>query len=217
MKSIPLLLIIGLTFALTADAQNHRKHTKEAVDPCDCHDPKGTRHYRYAAKHETDFDKYPKSDVDITSVTIFKWQKHYSKLTKVITEKSRTMARLKSTPEDTLYILKGWLYFVKDEGAGSDPDCDYHIEIGLKKPSGQRAVVEITKNNCALQKKVADYLIALGYHWKNRAIELAKGIRCTVVGLGFYDGAHPPSQHGRATTAGSSWELHPVKSLEFEE
>jgi hypothetical protein len=211
------LLVIALSLALPVSAQRQGKHAKEIVDPCDCHDPKGTRHYRYAPKHETDFDKYPKSGAAIASTTLFKWQKNYSKQTKLITEKSRTMARVKGTPEDTLYTLKGWLYFVKDEGAGSDPDCDYHIEIGLKKPSGQRAVVEITKDNCALQKKVADYLIALGHQWKNRKIELTKGIPCMVVGLGFYDGAHPPSQHGRATTAGSSWELHPVKSLEFEE
>ena len=216
MKTV-LLFVIALALAISANAQNRGKHAKEVVDPCGCHDPKGTRHYRYAAKHEADFDTYPNSHAAITSTTIFKWQKHYSNQTKVITEKARTMSRVKATPEDTLYTLKGWLYFVKDEGAGSDPDCDYHIEIGLKKPSGQRAVVEITKDNCALQKKVADYLTALGHQWKNRKIELTRGIPCTVVGLGFYDGAHPPSQHGRATTAGSSWELHPVKNLEFDE
>jgi hypothetical protein len=211
-----LILLTILTLALSADAQKHSKNAEKALDPCDCRDPKGTRHYRYAAKHETDFAKHPKSEAEISSTTIYKWQKRYSKQTKVITEKARTMARQKNTPEDTLYTLKGWLYFVKDEGSGSDPDCDYHIEIGLKKSSGRRAVVEITKDNCALQKKVADHLTAIGYHWKSRRIELAKGIPCTVVGLGFYDGAHQPSQHGRATTAGSSWELHPVRSLDFE-
>jgi len=48
------------------------------------------------------------------------------------------------------------------------------------------------------------------------SIDLSTGIPCTVVGLGFYDGFHGPDQHGRIKTHGSAWELHPVKSLQFE-
>jgi hypothetical protein len=46
--------------------------------------------------------------------------------------------------------------------------------------------------------------------------QFTKGIPCTIVGIGFYDAAHKPKHHGGIYTHKTSWELHPVKSIKFE-
>ena len=46
---------------------------------------------------------------------------------------------------------------MRHEAGGSDPDCDYHIEIGPKDPAMPRAIVEVTKDSCELQKRIFEY------------------------------------------------------------
>src|SRR5436309_6241019 len=99
-----LVIIVGLIFislAATVLAEE---------DPCDCK-PK-RRQYRSGAKHETNYDKYPSGNRSITSEDIISWQETYRHATKKITPHTPDRPRVKNTPEDTLYTLKGWMYFV---------------------------------------------------------------------------------------------------------
>jgi hypothetical protein len=186
-----------LTGLLTAAAQ---------VNPCGCTPNVGkTRPYRLDAKWETKYDSYPVFADTITSFTVRSWESSYKK--NVATKVIWNTKRVKKTPEDTLYVLKGWMWYVKQE-----VDCDMHIEIGPKQKSGKRTVVEVTKDNCKLQEAILQRMQTEGYKLKT---EFKQGLPCVVVGLGFYDGQHPLKANSRKVESGSSWELHPVKSIEF--
>ncbi len=112
------------------------------------------------AKHETNFNTFAKSNDTITIETILSWEKKYKTKTNQINRKNVNLTRVRETPEDSLYILKGYMYFVKHEKS-SGGDCDFHIEIGPVKKSKRRIVVEITKDNCSEQKKVMDHIKGL--------------------------------------------------------
>ncbi len=186
-----------------------------ATDPCNCKDRKAPNHYRYHEKRETDFGKYAVVQNPITSNDVIDWQKTYRDVTKSLKSRSKEAPRAEGTPEDSLYTLKGYMWYVKHESSGTDPDCDFHIEIGPKGKAGKRVVVEVTMDKCGLQQEILDTLSARGYKLRK---EFTHGIPCTVIGLGFYDGVHPPAGHGRKNkTTFSSWELHPVKSIIFEQ
>ncbi len=202
MKSVFALIILSTSLPLELNA----------VEPCKCKDPKAQKHYRHGEKHETDFGKYHAAAGTISAADIVSWQKKYKDATKAL-KASADKSRMKDTPEDSLYTLKGFMWYVKHESAGPGRDCDFHIEIGPQTKSGRRAVVEVTLDKCALQQEILDTIDAHGYLLKK---EFSKPIPCTVTGLGFYDGIHPPSGHGRrGKTTFSSWELHPVKSILF--
>jgi hypothetical protein len=202
MKSILALLLLSLM----------PLHVLNADEPCKCKDPKAPHHYRYNQKHETASGKYHAAAHPISAADIISWQKKYTGATKAL-KASPDKSRMAGTPEDTMYTLKGFMWYVKHEAGGPDPDCDFHIEIGPQNTSGKRAVVEVTKDNCNLQQEILDTMDAHGYSLKK---EFTKPIPCTVTGLGFYDGVHPPSGHGRrGKTTFSSWELHPVINIKF--
>jgi hypothetical protein len=176
------------------------------MNPCDCKPNVGKiRPYRLDAKWETKYDSYSMFADTITARTVRSWESRYRK--KVPQNVIWSTKRLKRTPEDSLYVLKGWMWYVKQE-----VDCDLHIEIGPKQKSGKRTVVEVTKDNCKLQEAILQRMDKEGY---KPAKEFKQGLPCVVVGLGFYDGQHPLKAHFRAVERGSSWELHPVKSVEF--
>ncbi len=182
------------------------------TDPCDCHNSALTSQYRGAVKHEIHFGDFSKAKNSITSKTIVGWQKIYRSVTKNV---ETTTPRLPNTPEETLYTLEGKLYFVRHETGimGMGGDCDLHIEIGTDDPNDlPRAIVEVPKENCALQKQILDKIEEKGFGLED---DIEPGIHVTVVGVGFYDGFHNPKTHGRVQTHGSSWELHPVKSIKF--
>jgi hypothetical protein len=180
-------------------------------NPCDCKGTNPDVQYRSKAKHETKFDIYPYAKDTITPETIISWEKKYKKKTKQINRKNVNPVRVSGTPEDSLYILKGYIYFVRHEKS-SNGDCDFHIEIGPEKKSKKRVVVEVTKDNCKEQGKITDQINSLGYKFGK---DFKKGVHCVVIGLAFYDGWHKPKNHGRAKTHGSSWELHPVQKIEI--
>jgi len=174
-------------------------------DPCNCKPNVGKkRPYRLDAKWETNYGSYAVRTDTITTSTVRGWESRYKKMDRNVIWSTK---RLKGTPEDTLYVLKGWMWYVKQE-----VDCDLHIEIGPSGKSGKRTVVEVTKDNCELEKAILKRMEQEGYAL---AKEFKKGIPCVVVGLGFYDGQHPLKAESRAAERGSSWELHPVKSIEF--
>ena len=182
------------------------------VDPCGCTDAKATDRYRSREKHSTDFLKHTEAGDTITCGDIIAWQNRYMKQMKRISRHTPAAPRVKGTPEDSLYTLTGRMYYVRHESKKSG-DCDLHIEIGTDDPRAMRAIVEVTNDNCALQKSIIDHISAKGSRLSR---EFSAGLPCVVKGLGFYDGHQRPFEHGRpGKTNVSSWELHPVMSIQF--
>lgn len=175
---------------------------------------------RSSAKHETNYSQYLRKKDTITVNYIYTWQAKYDALTTQITTNpgKTTSKRKHNTPEDTLYILKGFMWYVKQE----PNDCDFHIEIGPKNPTGTRIVVEVTQENVALQEKIKQELDNRHLHIKgckpgtSSDTHFPNGIPVVVTGLGFYDASHKPNtNHGDEHTKLYSWELHPVKEVVF--
>lgn len=194
-----------------------------AQEVCNCNPIELTdlqKQHRSGAKHVTDYASFPISPDTIYPETIYKWQSKYKSLTKTIKTNPSDPAshRKNGTPEDSMYILKGYMYFVKQERN----DCDFHMEIGPKKKSKTRIVVEVASENCLLQRKIYNYITSHGYHVVNidatsaPANHFPVGLPCVVKGLGFYDASHKPNtNHGDKHTKKYSWELHPVKDIIF--
>ena len=182
-------------------------------DPCNCVDKHLHSRYRTKEKHERNFSEFPVAKDTITCGDIIAWQGKYAAISEHIASHTSEIPRRSGTPEDSLYILKGWMYFVRHESK-KNGDCDLHIEIGTGNKFDMRAVVELTNDNCQSQKIVLDYLEMKGCKLNK---EFSKGIPCVVKGLGFYDGNQYPTEHGRiGKTNVSSWELHPLISVEFQ-
>ena len=175
---------------------------------------------RTAAKHEINYSKYILKTDTIGVGYIYAWQAAYDALTSQIKANPNNQAskRKQGTPEDTLYILKGFMWYVKLE----PNDCDFHIEIGTDNPPDTRIVVEVTQENKAVQKKIRQELDSRQLHIKgckpghSADSHFPQGIPVVVTGLGFYDASHKPNtNHGDAHTKLYSWELHPLKEVVF--
>ena len=181
-------------------------------DPCRCKDKRADYRYRSIEKHSTHFSQYPEAKGTTTCKDIIAWQHRYSTTMKRLSSRSLRAARVKGTPEDSLYTLVGSMYFVRHESQ-KNGDCDLHIEIGTMDPSEMRAIVEVTNDNCDLQKMILDHIASKGYSPNE---EFTAGLPCVVKGLGFCDFHQKPFEHGRpGKTNVSSWELHPVLSIQF--
>ncbi len=203
MKVASLILLL-LTLALSSP----RPHE----DPCRCEDKRARYRYRSMEKHTTHFSRYPEASGTITCKDIIGWQHRYSAVMKRISPKSLRAARVRGTPEDSLYTLIGTMYYARHESQ-KNGDCDLHIEIGTKDPLEMRAIVEVTNDNCDLQKFILDHIDSKGY---SPGEEFTAGLPCVVKGLGFCDFHQKPFEHGRpGKTNVSSWELHPVLSIQF--
>lgn len=209
MKPIRLCWILVLTGILLPALR------AQTSDPCGCIPQRGKKPYRLAAKTETNYDAFPASAIVLTPLAVHRWEKKYSAKANGNTV-GRLTARLHGTPEDSLYTLEGYIWYVKKE-----IDCDYHVQIGPASKKGKRrAVVEVTHENCALQVIIDDTLRARGYSFGK---EFPRGIRVAVTGLGFYDWQHGVKHPSAATAPGSplvkqegtAWELHPVRSILF--
>ena len=190
-------------------------------NPCDCQPSVGEHHpYRLIAKWETDLSKYHRAKDTLAPASLHAWQNLYRQVVNKRTVGWNT-PRLKGTPEDSVYILRGWLWYVRKEG-----DCDYHLQIGKKnKRAKRRAVVEVTIKNCALQRALLDTLLSRGYTLSeiSKGFELKRGILVSIAGLGLYDGEHgiktPPKSVASTSPLwkqeGTAWELHPVFEMSF--
>lgn len=175
-------------------------------DACGCISVKSKSElYRYTAKYEKDFSNYPSFAGTISSETVRAWEKIYNKKTRRVFDASE---RMKNTPEDTLYMLAGYIY----EAKMNKNDCDLHLEIGTEDPQVLRTVAEITKDNCKLQEQILQQLQAKGFVIGRQN---ATGIKCTLTGLGFYDGKHPYKKN-KKYEHGSAWEIHPVIAIRLE-
>ena len=183
-------------------------------DPCGCTPQYGKKPYRLEAKSETQYQAYPVSTALLTPAALRRWEKKYQKKANGKSV-DRLTPRLPNTPEDSLYTLKGYIWFVRKE-----IDCDFHVQIGPAGKKGKRAVVEVTHDNCALQKAIEDTVTARGYKIGK---EFPHGIPVTVIGLGFYDYQHklkkpPPNTPANSPLRkqeGTAWELHPVRAIIF--
>ena len=178
------------------------------------------RQHRTEAKHVDSFDDFIKKEDTINVAYINKWEKKYKTITNTITRSahSANSKRQTGSPEDTLYILKGFMWFVKLE----KNDCDFHIEIGPRNVQGNRIVVEVAQENSQLQEKIKTHLDQLGEKIMQCGTSSIKTahfdtpIPVVVIGLGFYDKSHPPNtKHGDDHTKKFSWELHPVRDIIF--
>jgi len=198
------------------------KFSFSQVCPCNASTPFDHQE-RTDAKHVSNFNGFVTKDDTINTTYITKWDKKYNATTKNITIKANSSNgdRQPNTPEDTLYTLKGFMWFVKQE----DNDCDFHIEIGPSKTNAGaiRIVVEVPKENEVLQKKIKDHLDAIGEKIlgcgtsKKDIAHFDVPIPVVVTGLGFYDASHKPpkTNHGDVHTNKRVWELHPVTDIVF--
>ena len=190
-------------------------------DPCACQPDVGKIHpYRLDAKWETNGTTFPRSKKTITPSTLFSWEKKYSKSANGSIVAWNT-ARLTKTPEESIYTMNGWLWFVKAE-----VDCDFHIQIGKKsRAAHRRAVVEVTIKQCQLQNLILDSLFAQGFTMSQikKGAELKHSLPVTLEGMGFYDWQHQLKKPSANTPAhsplwkqqGTAWELHPVITVKF--
>ncbi len=175
---------------------------------CDCKpsvEQNTSESYRYGMKHEKDFSKYPEHAGTIRVETVRSWEKTYRKKERRVFEQSE---RMKETPEDSIYTLSGIIYSAKI----NEHDCDLHLEIGTEDINALRTVAEITKDNCNLQEQVMQQLKAKGF---SMGQQNSTGVKCTLTGLGFYDGKHPLKKN-KKYEKGSAWEIHPVISITLE-
>jgi len=179
------------------------------------------RPYRLNAKWDTSGGTYPRAARSLRPSTLHTWEARYSSKANGSTVAWNT-DRLVGTPEESLYTMKGYLWFVKVE-----VDCDYHIQIGRKnKGAARRAVVELTTKQCTLQQILLDSLMIWGYTKSQlkKGIELESAVPVTVQGLGFYDWQHQLKEPDEDTDPnsplwkqeGTAWELHPVISFTFD-
>ena len=183
-------------------------HLKQTNGACDCVpsvEQNTSESYRYGMKHETDFSKYPEHTGTIGVETVRSWEKTYRKKSKRIFEQT---GRMKETPEDSIYTLTGIIYSAKI----NEHDCDLHLEIGTEDPNALRTVAEISKDNCKLQEEIMQQLKAKGLVIGQQN---PTGVKCTLKGLGFYDGKHPLKKN-KKYEKGSAWEIHPVIAIELE-
>ena len=196
--------------------------TNVSAQVCSCKalTPK-TLQRRSGAKHANNYDDFFLHKDTITVHYIYKWQKKYQAKTDIIKTNPANPAskRQHDTPEDSLYILKGFMWFVKQE----DNDCDLHIEIGTKDSAATRIVVEVPRENQELRNKIFKKLESLHLKIVNCTISKSKKahfktpLPVIIIGLGFYDASHKPdTNHGDDHSKKYSWELHPVKEIIFE-
>jgi hypothetical protein len=194
---------------------------KAQNNPCDCEPRVGENHpYRLDAKWLTAVDQFPHSTDTLSAAALHIWQELYAPLAnkKAVTWNT---PRLHSSPEDSIYTMSGWLWYIRKEA-----DCDFHIQIGdISGMGSKRSVIEVSVKNCALQQTILDTLKSSGYSLSSisRGLELSRGLKVVATGLGFYDGEHgvktPPKTVRKDSPLwkqeGTAWELHPVIEMHF--
>jgi hypothetical protein len=179
-----------------------------------------TNQHRTEAKHAENYDDFSVKGDTILVSYVDRWERKYKTITNTITRAagSTNPGRQPHSPEDSLYVLKGFMWFVKQE----ENDCDLHIEIGPKNVMANRIVIEVTAENSDLQDKIKNHLDQIGekiMHCgtsNSNTAHFDKPIPVIVIGLGFYDVSHKPNtNHGDVHTKRFSWELHPVQDIIF--
>jgi hypothetical protein len=183
--------------------------------PCDCV-PRTlpSKQQRSEAKYIGCEHLHPFRDT-ITPGDIMGWDARYKTITAGVTDAPGS-SRLKSTPEDSVYVLKGYIWFVRR----IRDDCDFHIEIGGSSPDDKRIIAEVKNRDCPLRRKLNAAIEAQGekickggncskYHFR-------KGLPVIIIGAGFFDASHAADgNHGDEHTRHSLWEIHPVTDIIF--
>ena len=114
---------------------------------------------------------------------------------------------MSGTPEDTIYNLKGWIYSIKTDKA----DCDLHLQVGPQDPRKPRVVIEIPIEKCVLQDSIIKQFLRKGYKLNDQN---SKGAYFEARGPAFFDGNNR-GRPGKKRTAGCTWEIHPVMTIEL--
>lgn len=207
MNNLPLILLALLIPCLTNSQQL-----------CDCNaSTLKEKQRRSNVKHISNYSSIAKRSSLLTIEEMYTWDSKYAGKTAHVSVQP-TSARLHNTPEDTMYTIKCYLWFVKVE----ENDCDMHMEIGTSNIADTRMVVEVPKENAALQTRIKQKLDELGLKIMNcgtknkKKAHFTKGVPVQVTGIGFYDASHKANtNHGDSCTKKYVWELHPVTEVVF--
>jgi hypothetical protein len=207
-----ILIVISLCMAKPCGAQ-------PPGCPCTPTTPK-SRQQRTSAKHTAVFKNIIERKKFLSTAEMSTWQDRYDSLTAGITttRQAASSKRMHNTPEDTMYTIKAYLWFVKLE----HNDCDLHMELGTADSTDTRVIVELPAELKTVQAQLKKELqkrglpiLNCGTSNSNKA-HYAKGIPVLVRGIGFYDASHKPdTNHGDSHTKKYSWELHPVVAISF--
>src|SRR5438309_370443 len=94
-----------------------------AQEVCKCIEFKAPQHYyRYSEKHETHLDRFPTAKDTLVPADMIAWEKRYAQIRIRIKTRPLDQPRVSNTPEDTLYVLKGFMWFIKHEKNGVSRD-----------------------------------------------------------------------------------------------
>ncbi len=161
--------------------------------------------YRSWAKFDKNVASLPKHDGIISSNDVRAWEAVYTR--KMNANVNSSSARVKGTPEDTLYTVVGYIYDARLKAN----DCDLHIEIGNDNVNAPRIVAEVPHTDCKLQDALLAELEKKGFTYKKQN---DTGIKITITGPGFWDGLHPEKEKHKYER-GNTWEIHPVLSFKL--
>jgi len=172
----------------------------------------GEYHYRWAQKVDTLLQTVTPEPVTVTQI-LTTWAA--PAITKADWCKART------EPEQHVYVLTGWVRFVKDEV----DDADWHVELTANRTSPRSSciVVEIPSDDYGSQFATVrdEFLQIVGLaDVTQKGDSLKPAVQVKVTGAALYDGWHrgasaPDGKHGHCNKSlRALWEIHPIYHAE---
>jgi hypothetical protein len=172
----------------------------------------GEYHYRWAQKVDTLLETATPEPVTVTQI-LTSWAP--PAITKADWCKARTER------EQHVYVLTGWVRFVKDEV----DDADWHVELTANRTSPRTSciVVEIPSDDYGSQFAAArdEFLQIVGLpDVTQKGDSLKPAVQVKVTGAALYDGWHrgasaPDGKHGHCNKSlRALWEIHPIYRVE---
>jgi len=172
----------------------------------------GEYHYRWAQKVDTLLQTVTPEPVTVTQI-LTTWAA--PAITKADWCKART------EPEQHVYVLTGWVRFVKDEV----DDADWHVELTANRTSPRSSciVVEIPSDDYGSQFATVrdEFLQIVGLaDVTQKGDSLKPAVQVKVTGAALYDGWHrgasaPDGKHGHCNKSlRALWEIHPIYHVE---
>jgi hypothetical protein len=141
--------------------------------------------------------------------------------------------RIKGSPEDTIYFLKGWVYeIIRDTD-----DHAYHVLLCDRQAfdCGNFAEAVVTVENCALQHRLEGLVLERGLKFERRLlyytgwdsvytrdsrVRLDSSFHCVIEGPGFHY-CHPlgdlsPGVRENYMPSMCTWQICPVRNIVFD-
>jgi hypothetical protein len=174
----------------------------------------GEHHYRWTQKVDTSLETVTPEPVTVTKI-LSGWS------APAIGHTQADWCKARIDPEKHVYLLTGWVRFVKEESN----DLDWHIELTANRTSPMPSciVAEILSDEYGdLFAAVRDSFLAV----TGRTDVTQKGdtvrppVKIKVTGAAFYDGWHRSASgtdgnHGHCNKSQRAlWEIHPVYRVE---